>query len=179
MNYNAVVCVVKSNDDVHGEYYSELNCNMDSVHEWFDDGSEIFNEYDDKGRLIHITVVVSGNIESYAYFEYDDNDNIIRYERKGFIEEMIYDSEGNQSITVACYDDNTSETIIHFKNDCGSLSVDNELNLYVVEYDENDKTRRVRDNNIETIFKWDKNGRLVLRTVTRLNTGERKEYPVY
>lgn len=177
MNYNAVVCVVKSNDDVYGEHYSELNCNMDSVHEWFDDDSEIFNEYDNKGRLIHSTVVVSGNIDQYSYFEYDDNDNIIRYERNGITEETTYDSEGNQSTAIVYYDDNTSETTIYFKNDYGFLSVDNELNLRVTEFDEKRKLRRIRTiDNTEIIFKRDENGKLVKRIVTDLNTGEVNTY---
>lgn len=161
MNYNAVVCVVKTKDNHCGTYYSELNCNMDVIHELYDDTSEIYFEYDNRGRLVHELGIVpyDSDMNHEIWYEYDENDHLIYKCWDDEYEEWRTYNNGRLISTKSKYkDDDIGDVVIYFSNVNGYMMVDDNLNITVREYNVNGRMTRYKFNNFEEFYKYNESG---------------------
>lgn len=170
MNYNAVICVVKNEDKCYGTYYSELNCNMDVLHEWYNDNSEVYYEYDDRGRLIHEIGIVhyDPDMNHEIWYEYNDNDQLIHkcYD-DNYEEWRIYNNDKWIS-TKSRFENEFEDVIIYFSNVNGYMMVDNNLNLTVREYDNDGRMTRFKNNEFEDLYEYNdsyKYGRMYYKRI--------------
>ena len=161
MNYNSVVCVVK-HEDIHcGTYYSELNCNMDILHERYNDDSETYFEYDDRGRLIHEIGIVpyDSDMTHEIWYEYNENDQLIHkcYDDGDYEEWRTYNN-GEWISAKSKYGDGFEDVIIYFSNVNGYMMVDDDLNLIVREYNNDGRMTRFKYNEFEEFYEYDEFG---------------------